>query len=199
MGKELRFRQDGTFKIVQFTDVHMTDESEADLRTKEGMPRILDIEKPDLVVFTGDMTYGEQNDKMLRLALEPVNRAGVPWAAVFGNHDAEVGAGKETLLKVMQESSLCLAEAGEPEVSGVGNYCLAVRGRESDKLSWVMYFLDSGDYNKNAAVGGYDYIKRDQIEWYMRKSLEISSRYGKLPALAFFTYLYRSSNMYGTI
>lgn len=186
MGKELRFRQDGTFKIVQFTDVHMADGSEKDFRTMEGMTRILDMEKPDLVVFTGDMTYGEENEKLLRMALKPVNEAGIPWAAVFGNHDAELGSGKEALLKVMQESSLCLTEAGEPEVSGVGNYCLMVKGYESDKPSWIMYFLDSGDYNKNKAVEGYDYIKRDQIEWYMRKSREFSSRYGKLPALSFF-------------
>lgn len=185
MEKKLDFRKDGTFKILQFTDVHWVDGCEADLCTAAGMEMILGLEKPDLVVFTGDTVYGDNNAAAFRKAAEPVNKAGIPWAAVFGNHDSELGSDKETLLAVQQESPLCLSEIGEPGIGGIGNYVLSVNSSEG-KPSWFLYFLDSGDYNKLENIGGYDFIKRSQIDWYVRKSAEFKDKYGEVPALFFF-------------
>lgn len=70
----LRVREDGKFKIVQISDMHMVTsvgvckdaidthrksllESEAEPRTVDFIRRILDVEKPDLVIFTGDQLY----------------------------------------------------------------------------------------------------------------------------------------------
>lgn len=185
MKKELKFRQDGTFKILQFTDVHWVDGCEADLRTSELMKKILEEETPDLVVFTGDTVYGSHNETVLRRAVQPVNGAEIPWAAVFGNHDAEVGAPKEALLRVQQESPLCLTEAGAPEVSGLGNYNLLIIGAASGRPAWNLYFFDSGCLNTNDRVEGYDYIKRDQIHWYAGLSGKVREQYGEIPALSF--------------
>ncbi len=186
MNKQLKFRDDGSFKILQFTDVHWSDESELDLKTNSLMERILEVEKPDFVVFTGDMTYGEKNTLLLKRALEPVNTSGIPWAAAFGNHDIEIGFGKEELFKVMQESSTCLTQTGDLELSGLCNYHLSINASKNDSPSWTLYLIDSGDYNKNEKLGGYDFIKRDQIDWYTKLSEKISSQFGRLPALAFF-------------
>jgi hypothetical protein len=51
-----------------------------------------------------------------------------------------------------------------------------------------LFFLDSGDYSPIDAVGGYDWIRRDQIEWYVSESRHLAERNGgaPLPALAFF-------------
>ena len=69
----LKFRADGTFKFVHLTDLHFTTgasasysditEAEAlwpcsDLNTTELIDEMLDLEDPDLVVFTGDTIYG---------------------------------------------------------------------------------------------------------------------------------------------
>lgn len=186
MKKELRFKEDGSFKIVQFTDVHWSDGSEIDLKTNLLMERILEAEKPDLVVFTGDMTYGEQNTLLLKKALEPVNNSGIPWAAVFGNHDTEIGLGKEELLRVQQESETCLTQPGDLGLSGLCNYYLIVNGSKSDSQSWILYLIDSGDYNKNEKLSGYDFIHRDQINWYTKQSENINNNFGHLPALSFF-------------
>lgn len=186
MLKEIKFSQDNTFKIVQFTDVHWGDGSEEDLKTSELMSMVLREEKPDLVVFTGDTVYGESNESILRKALEPVNNAGIPWAAVFGNHDTEWGSGKEALLRVQQESPLCLTEAGDPSISGMGNYYLKIFNNNSSKPAWILYFLDSGFLNTNEKVEGYDYIKRDQIDWYVKQSTALKKEYGDIPALCFF-------------
>ena len=185
MEKKLFFKEDDTFKILQFTDVHWVDGCENDLRTTAGMKSILELEKPDFVVFTGDTVYGNDNANAFRMAVEPVNNANIPWAAVFGNHDSELGSSKEILLSVQQESSLCLTEAGEPDIDGIGNYVISVNTSEG-KPSWFLFFIDSGDYNKNEKVGGYDFIKRSQINWYIKKSSELKDNYGNIPALSFF-------------
>jgi predicted MPP superfamily phosphohydrolase len=56
----LRFRSDGTFKIVQFTDLHYGEAEEKDTNSSIAQDKILAIEKPDLVVMTGDCGMSEQ-------------------------------------------------------------------------------------------------------------------------------------------
>ncbi|GMQ59006.1 metallophosphoesterase family protein [Vallitalea sediminicola] len=186
MNKKLHFNNDGTFKIVQFTDVHWQNGKPEDLRTSELMEMIIREEKPDFVIFTGDTVYGDENNKYLDKALEPVNNAGIPWATVFGNHDSEWGAGKKELLEIQKKSTHCLTEAGDSNISGLGNYYLTIREKENDKPAWIMYFLDSGCLNANKKVEGYDFIKRDQINWYVKQSISLRNDFGQLPALCFF-------------
>jgi len=58
MGSRLRCREDGTFTIVQFTDLHWQNGEPEDWQTRDLMERILDAERPDMIVFTGDIIYG---------------------------------------------------------------------------------------------------------------------------------------------
>ncbi len=182
----LKFCEDGYFKIVQFTDVHWANGNEKDLKTSSLMRRVLEEEKPELVVFTGDTSVSADNLNSLRKALEPVNEAQIPFAVVFGNHDDEEGESKEALLEVQKESGLCLTEAGDPGISGLGNYILKISSNDGKKTGWILYMLDSGTYNENDKVKGYGYIQRDQIKWYMDSSEAIKKECGDVPALAFF-------------
>jgi hypothetical protein len=186
MKRELRFRKDGSFKIVQFTDLHLTDGTEIDLRTIKLMEKILKEELPDLVVLTGDMVCGEKNYIFISQVIETMKQADIPWAAAFGNHDAEEGAAKEVLLKLQQENPLCLSEAGDPNISGIGNYCVEIIRNNSNKPAWALYFFDSGCLNNNPKVEGYDFIKRDQIHWYINQSIQYRNKFGNVPALSFF-------------
>ena len=104
----LRVRGDGRFKIVQISDTHMVTgvgvcrdaidaqgkylpESEADPLTVEFIGRILDVEKPDLVVLTGDQLHHDILDSQSALlkVVAPIIERALPFAAVFGNHDSE--------------------------------------------------------------------------------------------------------------
>lgn len=53
----LRFKEDQTFTIVQFTDIHWRNGDAQDLASRQCMEAVLDLEQPDLVVFTGDIIY----------------------------------------------------------------------------------------------------------------------------------------------
>mgnify|MGYP002535238296 FL=1 len=55
----LKFNKDGKFKIVQFTDVHYIHGNPKSAVSLERINEVLDAEKPDLVLFTGDVIYGQ--------------------------------------------------------------------------------------------------------------------------------------------
>ncbi|CAN8301592.1 unnamed protein product [Cochlearia groenlandica] len=102
----LRFRDDGTFKILQVADMHygmgtitrcrdvLDHELRycSDLNTTKFLQRIIEAEKPDLIAFTGDNIFGASTTDAAESLLEAIGPAieyGVPWAAVLGNHDQE--------------------------------------------------------------------------------------------------------------
>lgn len=104
----LRVREDGTFKVVQISDTHMVTgvgvckdaidahgqplpPSEADPFTVKFLGAVLDTEKPDLVILTGDQLHHDIPDSQSALfkVVAPLIERRVPYAAVFGNHDAE--------------------------------------------------------------------------------------------------------------
>jgi hypothetical protein len=104
----LRVRKDGKFKIVQISDTHMVTgvgvckdaidahgknlpESEADPLTVDFIGKILDVEKPDLVILTGDQLHHDISDSQSALfkVVAPIIERSIPFAAVFGNHDSE--------------------------------------------------------------------------------------------------------------
>ena len=104
----LRVKANGKFRIVQISDTHMVTgvgvckdaidaygqplpESEADPLTGNFHEEILDVEKPDLVILTGDQLHHDIPDSQSALlkVVAPLIERSVPYAAVFGNHDAE--------------------------------------------------------------------------------------------------------------
>ena len=52
---KLKFKANGKFKIVQFTDVHWKPGNPASEAAAERMNEVLEAEKPDFVVYTGDV------------------------------------------------------------------------------------------------------------------------------------------------
>lgn len=104
----LRVKPDGKFKVLQISDTHMVTgvgvckdaidsggralpESEADPLTVKFLGKILDDEKPDLVILTGDQLHHDIPDSQSALfkVVAPLIERSIPWAAVFGNHDSE--------------------------------------------------------------------------------------------------------------
>lgn len=190
MKSTLRFREDGTFKIVQFTDVHWRNGDERDLHTRKVLDLVLKEEQPDLIVFTGDLvdsTHCADVKASFLEVLDFAERAAKPFAFVFGNHDSEAGATREELMEIAQTYAYNLAEAGPTELDGVGNYTLSVFDREGEQLVHTLYFLDSGSYAPIEAVGGYEWIHRSQIQWYADEAMKrAKSGQEPTPALAFF-------------
>lgn len=105
---KLKAGRKGIFKIVQISDTHMVTgpgvckdaidangqplpPSQADPLTVNFLGRVLDAERPDLVVLTGDQIHHDIPDSQSALfkVVAPVIERSIPYAAVFGNHDDE--------------------------------------------------------------------------------------------------------------
>jgi DNA repair exonuclease SbcCD nuclease subunit len=143
----LHFSRDGRFKIMQVADLHFSvgrgqcrDTSlspctHADNLTLALVGAALDAERPDLVVFTGDQLNGQKTSWDARSVLSKFARAvterGIPWAAVFGNHDDEDGNGRAEQMRMMQALPYSLVERGPADIHGVGNYVLKVRSADT--------------------------------------------------------------------
>ncbi|KAF9573316.1 purple acid phosphatase [Mortierella alpina] len=215
----LRFKRDGSFKIVQFADIHMATGPHSchqapesmsctgDINTLEMMERMLDAERPDLIVFSGDNVDGITSNDAYATILKyskPVVDRRLPWTIIFGNHDEEGDLSREEMMRSVQDIPYSLSQRGPLDVSGTGNYVLSIRrsdGTENledeEEVSGLghknsrfhLYFLDSGAYSFNLEYPGWDWIKDDQVEWFRQTSRAITSKYRKkdVPnALAFF-------------
>jgi hypothetical protein len=94
----LRMVSGSGFKIALFADLHYgenawTDWGPAqDVKSDRVMSTVLDSEKPDFVVYLGDVITANniaiQNASLYwDTAVSPTRKRGIPWASVFGNHD----------------------------------------------------------------------------------------------------------------
>jgi 3',5'-cyclic AMP phosphodiesterase CpdA len=186
-GVKLSFNKDGKFKIVQFTDIHYKTGAEGAVKTIQMMKRILDVEKPDLIVYTGDIiTCNPQKqgwDEVLSVAAE----RRIPYAIVLGNHDDEHDWTRRQIFDYIVTKPYSLARKGADDIKGTGNYVLKIAGN-TKKTSALLYFFDSNAYNKVGEQEGYDWFGFDQVERYRKDSRRFTHANGGIPypALAFF-------------
>ena len=185
--QDLKFSEDKKFKIVQFTDVHWKADSIASEEAGERMSEVLDAEKPDLVIFTGDVIFGKLADKSMRCALEPTIKRGIPFAVTFGNHDDELGMSRKELYDFIKDMPGNLTSTVEG-LSGVTNFILPVKASDGSKDAALLYVFDSHSYSTLKHLKGYGWIKHDQVQWYLNESKKFTESNGGTPltALSFF-------------
>lgn len=171
LSQKLRFGRTGEFKILQVADMHYADGKAtpclnvlpsqvhgcSDLNTSAFIQRMIQAEKPNLIVFTGDNIFGfdaKDSAKSLNAAFAPAIAAGIPWAAVLGNHDQQGTLSREGVMKHIVGLKHTLSQFNPSEahiIDGFGNYNLEVGGIEgsgfANKSVLNLYFLDSGDYS----------------------------------------------------
>lgn len=185
--QQLRFNPQKTFKIVQFTDVHWVPGNVESEAAAEIMNEVLDAEKPDLVVYTGDLIFAKPASQALDAALAPTIKHNIPFAVVFGNHDDEQDMTKNQLFEYIKNKPGNLTNTTQG-ITGVTNYVLPLKSSTGNRDAAILYFLDSNTYSPLSNVKGYDWIKLDQIDWYKKTSdsFKKENSGNPLPAVAFY-------------
>lgn len=187
---ELRFNEDGTFKILQVTDLHWNEDVEGNPEAISALIKgMAEAESPDLIVATGDVITGTPALEGWKHLTSVLAEIGVPYAITLGNHDPEV-MDRDSIFDFLATQPLSLGEKGPKDVTGIGNYVLEVKASDgSDKTNALVYCFDSGDYSPDRAkFGYYGWFEKDQIEWYEAQSQKYTAANGgePLPALGFF-------------
>ena len=147
---ELRVDENGKFKVLVLSDVQFNT-ANISKETLDNIKTVVSRENPDLVIFNGDNSSGLQREKdvknYLRKMTQYLEENQIPWAHVFGNHDAELwrpALDKESQQAVYESFDYCVSKAGDEDLFGVGNFVLPVLEHDSDKIAFNIWCFDSG-------------------------------------------------------
>lgn len=185
------FTTDGDFRVMQLTDVHIGGgwmSFGKDRKAIEAVVSMVTEEKPDLVAVTGDIAYpvpfqsGTFNNRIpARIFGRLMEKLGVYWAPVLGNHDTEAYAyfSRRYIGRYYEEhrysknhsDKYCLFKSGDNSIDGVGNYAVQVRNNLG-VITQCLFFMDTGsyvDYDIFGIFWRYDGMHQNQIDWYEKQ------------------------------
>lgn len=186
------FTTDRDFRVMQLTDVHLGTgfmSIKKDNMALNAVSAMITAEKPDLVVVTGDIAYpvpfqaGTINNKRgAILFAELMEKLGVYWCAVYGNHDTEAYSffSREDISEIYSNHEKyphSLFSTGPDDVDGFSNYLINVKN-SAGKITQTLFMVDSHSYTDNDYFGimwKYDCVHKNQIEWYKQQLDELKA------------------------
>ena len=181
--KPLRFRPDGGLTIMQVSDPQ-------DLHfVRRAMIQMLDaaydLIRPDLVVFTGDNILGnhlndarfgnrravfdkEETFRRMRRALayllDPLDRRGIPFAFVYGNHDDMNAISKERQVTIYERyPGLRGLNRSDPRVD-IDTFNLPIYGSDGKKIVFNLWMLDSAGHDDDGE-NAYTCVSEPTVRW----------------------------------
>lgn len=209
---KLKFGEDGKFKIMQMSDIQdyidTATKPTLNQKTVNLMEAALDTEQPDLVVITGDQIGGNMDSEELQSLItqiaQPFEERQIPWLVTFGNHDEDAttalseGWNKIKQLSFYRSFKYNINRASMSGVQGfksngvntigVGDMYQLIYDKEGKTPIYNIWALDSNAYaDSTTGIGGYDWIRPEQIQWYTETSKQLEAKYGnKINSLMFF-------------
>lgn len=185
---QLRFNDDGSFKILQVADIQDTPNMAPVLA--DYLTEICKREQPDLIVLAGDnigKSCGKadfqfiaeyQVQKGINNYMSIFEELGIPVAMVFGNHDSEGRVTKEQQMEYYSKYSVFLGYDEGDEIYGCGNYNLPILSSDGSKVAYNLWFFDSNMKDENMI---FDNVHDDQVANYVKISNELKAANGGVP------------------
>lgn len=148
------------FVIMNVTDIHMSDftiDAVTNIRNLDSIRRKAQELQPDLITLSGDIFWTQMREGSVYHSVhrltEFMDSLGIPWAPVFGNHDAEGNCDADFLAEVMMSGKYCVMQKGDASM-GVGNYIVNIC--EGEKIVHSVVLFDSHNGN----------LWENQVQWY---------------------------------
>lgn len=157
------------FVILNFTDVQFNDILDIGKAefTYATMDELVKRVHPDLITITGDIVWALPFTRrsVMRFIMH-MDGYRVPWAPVFGNHDAEGNCDLNWIADKFILSRNCVFSKGPVNIGGVGNYVINIK--EDGKVVHTLFMLDSHAYRYYPELDKtkYDFVQPAQIGWY---------------------------------
>lgn len=206
----LRFRKDGSFKILMLTDPHGGVGMNPQLYP--AVEAVVGKTLPDLVLLGGDMSgcrIGCGNEADMRDYLSkltaPMESRRIPWAHVYGNHDTDLGLSAPVQQAIYESFTYCISKRGPPEIDGLSNHVLPVFFSDRVEPAFNVWGLDTNKDNgqflrlyglpedtkivlpKSFGSGyGSNSAHFNQVRWYYETSCAIERSCGrKIPGMLY--------------
>lgn len=191
--QEVKFNSNGKLKILMLSDIQET--LDYDKRTLIGIDKMIQTQKPDLVILGGDNCDGtvlkteEELRKYLDIFSAPMQTRKIPWAHVFGNHDHDVEIDDIQKTKIYEEYEYCISKHTE-DIYGTTNFVLPIKHSNKNEIAFTIWGLDTNNLIENANMtidknmdkikkpvisGEWDILHFEQLMWYWKSSKEIEN------------------------
>ncbi len=192
------------FNSGKFTVLQVSDPQDLQF-VRKTMVKMLDAAydrvNPDLVVFTGDNILGnhlrdarfgsrkvilspdgeyEAMKTAIHHIAEPVDRRGIPFTMIYGNHDDMNFISKEKQAEIWRgyDSFVGLDDSGDS--GDVATFNLPVMSSDGKKTAFNLWFIDSARLDK-AEEKCHTGVKKQAVEWYINKSNRLKEQNGGKP------------------
>lgn len=174
---KLKYREDGTFRIVQLTDLHIGSlpHHEDDYKTFALIDQAFEKLDADLVMITGDLIWSEgvpNADQVFTELLERINKHPVPVAITYGNHDSEDELKRSDLRKLESILDHLVEKKNAFIVDDRESYTIEIYDSKGESITNVLYVIDSGA-EAPLPIGQYDWVHPEQVNWFR----EVSKQY----------------------
>ena len=195
--RKICFPKGRKLKILQISDAQ--DMHFVRYALPQMINRACDAVQPDLIVLTGDNIHGNHLDEdyigrktddlsvillhmqqALYHVLRPIERRGVPFCMIFGNHDDLNPVSKQEQADLYKDYTCFFGlNDTEPQLD-CDTYNVPIYSSEGDAVVFNLWMLDSA--GKDDGTGnGFEYVKPEAIEWYKRESDHLKAANGGKP------------------
>ncbi len=189
--------KNGKFKIMQVSDpqdMHYPRRSMIKM-----LDKAYDELKPDLVVFTGDNVlsnhlldarFGNKKvaegfeatkvrmKKSLDIILAPLEKRGIPFAMIFGNHDDMCCMTKEEIIDLYREYSGFVGLVDTYGHGDAGTHNILIYS--GDKPKFNLWMMDTSRQDKERGEGR-ECVSAAAVDWYVKTSNELKETNGGEP------------------
>ena len=161
---------------MQLTDLHYNGAGWQSDHIPGMLVRLIDSEKPDLVVVTGDLIYAAPGEPLLREICGTIASTDTPYAVAWGNHDAEQGLAHAELNAIARTLPKCVNGYYASDPLHPCDFVIPVLSKDGSREEARLYVMDSNDYN--ADDHSYKGFTPEQVAWYRATADEAAKRNG---------------------
>lgn len=183
MTKNISFKN-GHLTVMQVSDPQ--DLSFANHTMIAMLDKVYDQIKPDLVVFTGDNILGNhlcdarfgsrhtvktvngERRRMIKAIdhiLAPLEKRGIPFVYIFGNHDDMNSFTKAEIAEIYSSYPNCVMPTAAENIHDIGTCYLPLFSSDHAREIFRFWLFDSAWQDKTDKQT-YSYVKDEAVEWF---------------------------------
>jgi hypothetical protein len=153
------------YRILLLADIQLDGSPRRVPKTLKLIDLLVDTVKPELIITVGDNAEWYFSDKMTKKLIRKFESFNIPYAVTLGNHDSEGRKGRSWYGDAWEKAPNSIFKYGPSTIHGVGNYSVLVKDEKGD-IVYDLILMDSNVWREYPDGGWYDFIYRDQIDWY---------------------------------